>query len=429
MDKYLNLLKKEVKPALGCTEPIAIAFALAKLKEVYNINADNIDKINLFLSKNIIKNALGVGIPGTGMTGIPISACLGLFAENSSKELRILDNLKEIEINSAKDFFKKNILNFYPKEDSPKLYIEVNITAGKDEFSLIIEENHTNITLIKKNGDIFFIKKSIKKEIENYKTETGIEEIYNYIINVPFEKIMFILEGAEMNKSIALEGLKNNYGLKIGKTLKKNIENNFLADDLKNYAVLLTAAASDARMGGCMLPVMTNSGSGNQGITVTLPVVAVAEKLNKSDEQLARALALSNLIAIHIKNKLGRLSALCGVVVSAIGAGAGIAFLINGKLNTIVCGINNMIGNISGIICDGAKGTCALKIATVTEAAFNSLFLALENIQPSCSDGIIDKNIEMSIDNLTNLGSFGMEEVDRMVFDIMINKTDYSKNP
>ena len=364
MEKYLDLLKTEIQPAIGCTEPIAIAFGTFKLKEFFHIEVEDIEKIKLYLSKNIIKNALDVGIPGTNYTGIPIASSLGLFAKSNIEDLKILENINKNEIDKAEEFVKKDKINFYFQENSPKLYIEINIHTHEDNFILVIENAHTNITKIMKNSEVLYVNESFENEKCTNIVESSIKEIFDFAQHISLEKIEFLSEIVNLNKLIAIEGLNKNYGLRVGKTLKDNIDKKFASDDIKNYAVLLTAAASDARMGGCLMPVMTNSGSGNQGITASLPVIAVAEKLELSEEKLLRALALSSLMTIHIKNKLGKLSALCGVTVSAIGSGAGIIFLMKGNFENIESFVKNMIGNVTGMICDGAKGTCALKIAT-----------------------------------------------------------------
>lgn len=422
MEKYLNLLKTEIQPAIGCTEPIAIAFGTFKLKEFFQIENKNISEIQLYLSKNIIKNALDVGIPGTSYTGILIACVLGLFAKNNIDDLKILESINEAEIIKAEEFVRENKISFHFKENSPKLYIEINIYTDKDMFTLVIENTHTNIVKIMKNNEILYLNKNLQDEKKAEKIETSIKEIFEFTQKVSIDEIEFLSKIIDLNKLIALEGLNKNYGLKVGKTLKKNIDKKLISDDIKNYAVYLTAAASDARMGGCLMPVMTNSGSGNQGITASLPVIAVAEKLALNKDYLLRALVLSSLITIHIKNKLGKLSALCGVTISAIGSGAGIIYLMDGNFENIESFTKNMIGNITGMICDGAKGTCALKIATVVEASFNAIFLALDLSITTNNVGIIDENIEKSIDNLISLGATGMEEADKMIFDIMIKK-------
>lgn len=421
VNSFIELINQEVKPATGCTEPIAIALCVAKAKEVLN---DNINKIELSLSANIIKNAMGVGIPGTKQIGIRIAAALGFVAGESELGLEVLSKVNDEDVNEANKLLDHNMIDIEVANCEYKLYISVKLYGDKNQSHVIIQGNHTNIIFISRNDKVILDKNSNEtRQISNCKDiSTCIENIYNFARTTPYEKIKFILEGAIMNKKIALEGLNKEYGLKVGKTLEKNIERKLIADDMKNYAIRLTAAASDARMDGCLLPVMTNSGSGNQGITVTLPVVAVSQWLCKSQEELARALILSNLVAIHIKKHLGKLSALCGVIVAGIGAGCGMTYLLDGDINNINATIKNMIGDVSGMICDGAKTGCALKVATVVESAFNATMLSLGDIEITKDEGIIDENIETCIKNLTCIGSKGMEETDKMILDIMISK-------
>lgn len=246
--------------------------------------------------------------------------------------------------------------------------------------------------------------------------------IYQFTKQIKFEDIEFILESVTLNKALALEGLQNNYGLKVGKTIKDNIHRNVFGDGLLTYSMAMTAAASDARMAGCTLPAMSNSGSGNQGITVTMPVIAAAEKIGSNREELARALILSHLIAIHIKGYLGRLSALCGCVIASTGAACGIVFLKDGSYDQVCFAIKNMIGNITGMVCDGAKVGCALKVASGVSSAVQSAILAMEGICISENDGIIEKSIEKTIKNLGSIGSIGMQKTDNMILDIMVCK-------
>ncbi|PKM95538.1 MAG: hypothetical protein CVU84_05585 [Firmicutes bacterium HGW-Firmicutes-1] len=417
---YLKLIDEEVKPGTGCTEPIAIALCVAKARAVLG---EAVEKIVLSLSPNIIKNAMGVGIPGTREVGIHIAAALGCLIGNEAMGLQVLASVKHEDVDLAKGLISKGMIEIEISESKNKLYIEAIVSGKEHAAQVIIQENHTNIIYVKRDSEILLAKEqTIKNLDEVMRSETSIKEIYDFTQNVALQDILFILEGAYMNKSIALEGLDKDYGLKVGKTFQKNIDNLLLADDMKNYAIRLTAAASDARMDGCMSPVMTNSGSGNQGITVTLPVVAVAEWLEKSDEDLARALILSHLVAIHIKKRLGRLSALCGAIAAAIGSGCGMTLLMGGNLHQIFSTIKNVIGDVSGMICDGAKTGCALKVATVVESAFNAMLLSLNNMQISKDDGIIDEDIERCIENLTYIGSKGMEETDKYILNIMINK-------
>ncbi|AWZ48012.1 hypothetical protein C3495_03935 [Clostridiaceae bacterium 14S0207] len=422
---FIQLLTKEIVPALGCTEPIAVALAASKSSETLGGLIDNIE---VYVSNNILKNGMGVGIPGTGMVGLNIAAALGCIGGNSKAGLEVLKNINKEDIYKSKQLLKENKVTVLPKKVPNKLYVEVTCNGINGKCTTIIKDNHSNIVSVKLNNKLI-----VNNEIEDSKKEeqcccteeiqhTNIDEIYDFIMNVDHNKISFLLDGAEMNKKIGVEGITNDYGLKVGKTIYSKMKSGLIGDDIQNYAMALTAGASDARMAGCMLPVMSNSGSGNQGLTVMLPVVAVCEKLKVSKETQIRALALANLIAIHIKSYLGRLSALCGCVVSASGASAGIVYLLGGDLKKIKYAIKNMAGNIVGMICDGAKTGCALKVSTGVSAAMQSALLAMDNIEISCQDGIINDNIEETIKNLAKIGSEGMKETDNLILDIMTSK-------
>ena len=422
-DFFLNLLKCEVVPALGCTEPIAVALASSRASKELT---KEIDKIEIYVSCNILKNGMGVGIPGTGMVGLHIAAALGALGGNSGADLEVLKDITEDQISSAKGFVKDNKVSVSTKDVDSKLYVEA-IVKSKDEYcKVIIIDRHSNIVYVEKNGNCIFQGKEELPEPKDYESNlsfhTTVKDIYDFAMNEEFNNIKFILDAAKMNKAVSLEGLKMDYGLRVGKTLMKTIDNGILSDDIQNYAMAITAAASDARMAGCMLPVMSNSGSGNQGITVMMPVIAAAEKLKVDNEKLARALILANLIAIHIKSYLGRLSALCGCVVASAGASSGITYLLGGDFESVTYSIKNMAGNIVGMICDGAKTGCALKVSTGVSAAIQSALLAVEKIEIGETDGIIDKDIEKTIKNLAKIGSKGMTETDKLILDIMVCK-------
>lgn len=419
-ETFVELIKEEVKPATGCTEPIAIALCVAKAREVLD---EQVDKIQLSLSPNIIKNAMGVGIPGTNQVGIHIAAALGLIVGESRLGLEVLSKVTDESVEKANKMIKDNRIDIRIADKSCKLFIDARVLNENNSAHVIIQGGHTDIVYVSRNDTVYVDKlKTDTIEAKHYNEAICIDSIYEFVTQAPYQEIEFILEGARMNKRIALEGLRKEYGLKVGKTIEKNIRNKIIADDMKNYAIRLSAAASDARMAGCQLPVMTNSGSGNQGITASLPIVAVSEWLHKEEEELARALILSNLVAIHIKKNLGKLSALCGVIVAGIGAGCGMTYLLGGDIHNIKSTIKNMIGDVSGMICDGAKTGCALKVATVVEASFNAMLLSLQNIEVTKTEGIVDENIENCIKNLTYIGSKGMEETDKMILDIMISK-------
>lgn len=423
---FISILKAEVVPALGCTEPIAVALAVAKARETLGQTPAT---IKLFLSPNIFKNGMGVGIPGTGMIGLHIAAALGAIYGKSDNGLELLTGITDNVADEAKAIVDNNKVSIEIREGSEKLYIEAICTNSDGEWAkAVIAEKHSNIILVEKNGEVI---ERNQNQNENNNVEDGslkdkvsltIEGIFNFIARVPFADIKFILTTVDYNDAIAQEGLSKVYGLSVGRTLKGYIEKGILSDDLMNNAMCLTAAASDARMSGSTLPVMSNSGSGNQGITATLPVYSVAKGLKTDMETLARALALSHLVVIHIKNYLGRLSALCGCAVAATGAGCGITYLMGGGLKETIYTIKNMVGNITGMVCDGAKEGCALKVSTGVSAAVQSALLALDGIVISSSDGIIDEDIEKTIQNFGRVGSEGMNQADKLLLDIMVSK-------
>lgn len=426
--ELIELLTNEVKPALGCTEPIAVALAVAKAAEVIKSKGEEVYKIEVLVSANILKNGMGVGVPGTGMVGLHIAAALGVSCGKSEYKLEVLKDLTNESISLAKQMVKDNKVAVNLASSLKKLYVSATCSSKNTTATAIIEDNHDNITSVSENGNIIFQNGGDSKE-SNSNNSKGILDykldmntIHEFATSVPMSDIEFILDSVTLNKALALEGLKNDYGLKVGKTIKNSNNSETFGEGFLTYSMALTAAASDARMAGSTLPAMSNSGSGNQGITVTIPVIAFAEKMGANQESLARALVLSHLIAIHIKGYLGKLSALCGCVIASTGAACGIVYLKGGSIKQMGYAIKNMIGNITGMVCDGAKVGCALKVASGVSSAVQSAMLAMENICISEYDGIIDKDIEKTIQNLGKIGSLGMQSTDNMILDIMVSK-------
>ena len=426
--KYIKLINQEVKPALGCTEPIALALAVARSAEELGVKAD---KVVIELSANILKNGMGVGIPGTGMTGLNIAAALGVNCGKSSYGLEVLRDLNEENLAESKKFVDENRISISIADTKEKLYIKATCIAGDDSAVTIISGMHDNIIYVAKNNTVILDKKA-NTESKESSDNSGIidtrsfgltvKSIYEFATTAPYEEIKFILAAADMNRKLSVEGLTLNYGLQVGKSIRNDQQKSVFGDSLLTYAMSMTAAASDARMAGCTLPAMSNSGSGNQGIAVTLPVVAAADRLKSTDEELARALVISHLTAVHIKSYLGRLSALCGCVIAATGSSCGITYLMGGNYDNITYSIKNMIGNITGMVCDGAKVGCALKVATGVSSSVQSASLAVSGICISDNDGIIESSIENTIRNLGTVGSVGMQTTDNIILDIMINK-------
>ncbi|MDO5571614.1 MAG: L-serine ammonia-lyase, iron-sulfur-dependent, subunit alpha [Bacteroidales bacterium] len=428
--QYIDLLNREVKPALGCTEPIAVALAVAKAAEILREKNEKPAKITVEVSANILKNAMGVGIPGTGMNGLYIASALGACCGKSIYGLEVLKDLKSEDVCFAKNMVDSNRVEIKLSPLDIKLYIKASCWSTNHITSATICNSHDEIVETTIDGEKILTSpkdsnKKCSKEKQSESTfELGltISSIFEFATTAPIEEIEFIKDASELNLKIANEGLKNGYGLQVGKTIRNRNHSNIFGAGILPYAMSLTAAAADARMAGCTLPAMSNSGSGNQGITVTLPVIACAEKMGSSREQIIRALIISHLTAIHIKSYLGRLSALCGCVVASTGAACGITYLMGGEYKEITFAIKNMIGNITGMVCDGAKAGCALKVSSGTSSAVQSAILAVDNICISENDGIIENDIEKTIYNLGKIGSTGMQNTDNIMLNIMINK-------
>ncbi len=423
---YLKTLKKEVVPSEGCTEPIAIAYAASIAAEHLK---GEIKEVSIYLSKNVIKNALGVGIPGTGGVGIEIAAALGISIQKSYKKLTILSNFTEDELQKAKEIVDKNIINIKQKNIDKSLYIEVEILSETSKSKVIIEDTHTNVTLIECDDEIIMDNNSeVSEDLEEDYKLFKIADIYNFAKEADFDDIKFILESAKMNEKVSEEGLKGDYGLQVGSKIIQKGNFNLFSNDASNKIIAASAAASDARMDGCAMPIMTTAGSGNQGIACSIPVAQTARLLDKSEEELARALVLSNLVTIRIKKHMGRLSPLCGAgIAGATGASCGITYLLGGDLENVNYCINNMISDLSGMICDGAKETCALKIATGTNAAIQCANLAMNGISATANDGIVAKNVEETIESIETLIQNGFKNVDDTILNIMLEKKKNNK--
>ncbi len=417
----IEILKREAIPALGCTEPVACALACARCKEELGGVPESID---VYVSGNIYKNGMGVGIPGTGMVGLPIAAALGAVC---GKTVYGLEVLKEVSVGNnlevAKELVEQGMVKVHLKEDAPdKLYAEAVCRKGNGTVKTVIVHGHTNIVLVEKDGQTVFCKEEKPAVAEEGKcVELSLARIWEFVHQVDVKDIEFLLEGAKMNETISDEGLKGKFGLQIGRTLKENIEKGVLADDLLNRVLIRATAASDARMDGCEKPVMTNSGSGNQGITVYLPVVVTAERFGCSQEQLVRALALSNLVAAHIHYYMGHLSALCGIVIASTGSAAAITYLMGGTYEQVVNTIKTMSSNLTGMMCDGAKQGCALKVYSGTSAAVQASLLSMQGVKTR-NDGIVEEDIEKTIRNIGVIASVGMEQTDKTILSVMCRK-------
>ncbi|MGL5439923.1 MAG: serine dehydratase subunit alpha family protein [Filifactoraceae bacterium] len=417
---YTDILRREVVPALGCTEPIAIALATATAK-VHSTG--ELKSIKLIASKNIIKNAMGVGIPKTNLVGIDLAMALGYINGDASKGLEVLENISEDDIKLAKKIVESGVISTDLSKTTLKLYIEVILVTTETVVKVILKDSHSNIVYISKDEKVIFEKNISKEVVKVTEEKLSLEEIYKYVTNVDIEEIKFMLDGPDMNVKISEDGLDNHYGLEIGRTIKENVNKGYLSDDMMNYAIAMTVAATDARMAGSSLPVMSTSGSGNQGIIATLPIYAIGKRLDSGEEKLSRAIALSHLMTFYIKGYLGRLSALCGCGVAAgIGSSCGITYLLGGSVDQVGYAVKNMIGDVAGMVCDGAKTGCSLKASSCTYAAIRSALMAMDDNCVSAKDGIVAESVEQSIKNLSRLANEGMENADAIMLDIMLNK-------
>lgn len=422
MDKFIAILEKELVVALGCTEPVAIALAAATAKAHVN---GSVQEVTVLASGNIIKNAKSVGIPGMTGKGLDFSAAIGVVAGNPERKLEVLEGLTEADESLAFKLIEEGKVKASQADTPKRLYIEVIVQTDKQSARVVISDNHSNITLIEVDGKAIF-----QGGCENIGIQTAeedlekvsIDEIFEWVHYVDVKDLPLVKKSIELNRVIGLEGLSGNYGLNVGKTIQENIKKGILSDDLATAAMSLAAAGSDARMAGSVLPVMANTGSGNQGIAVTLPVVAAAEKLQVSEEKMIRAVALSHLVTIHIKSKFGRLSALCGVTAAGMGASAAIVYLLDGTLQQVKASIQNTIGNVSGMICDGAKAGCAMKVSTCSNVAVQSALLAMNHQEIQSTDGFIHYDVEKSIEAFCTLGNEGTRVTDEWILRLMMEK-------
>lgn len=421
--RIIALVKREVVPAIGCTEPMAVALCVAKAAEVLGKRPE---KITALLSTNILKNAMGVGIPGTGgMIGLPIAIALGALVGKSDYQLEVLKDSTPEAVAEGKRFIDERRIQIALKDGiMEKLYVEVHCEAAGEKAVAIIAGGHTNFVYVARDEQVLLDKQCAgsASDDDGETVDLTLRKVYDFAMTASLDEIRFILDTARLNKAAAEQSFKGDYGHGLGKILRGNYEHKVMGDSVFSHILSYTSGACDARMAGAMIPVMSNSGSGNQGISATLPVVVYAEENGKSEEELIRALMLSHLTVIYIKQSLGRLSALCGCVVAATGSSCGITWLMGGSFEQICYAVQNMIANLTGMICDGAKPSCALKVTTGVSTAVLSAIMAMENRCVTSVEGIVDKDVDQSIRNLTKIGSQGMNETDRLVLDIMVSK-------
>lgn len=423
-EKIIGMIRREVVPAMGCTEPVAVALCVAKATELLGVCPD---KIEVGLSGNIIKNAMGVGIPGTGMIGLPIAIALGALIGKSEYKLEVLKDCTPEAVEDAKKYMDEGRISIRHLPCTPSnLHIEVTVKGstafGDETATAVISGGHTRFVTLKENGEVIYQTDDEEGEENGGEDEDlNMRMVYAFATEAPLPEIDFILEAGRINKAAADTALNGDYGHSLGATIR-DYGRHLFGDTPLEHIICLTSAACDARMGGAPISVMSNSGSGNQGITCTLPVISYAEDIHADEEATTRALILSHLTSIYIKQSLGRLSALCGCVVASTGAAAGLVYLMGGDFGQICAAIKNMIANLTGMICDGAKPACAMKISSGVSTAVMSAMLAMNGKCVTEAEGIVSENIDRTIANLTAIGRESMRETDRLVLQIMVGK-------
>ena len=421
IEKVLKILEEEIVAAEGCTEPIALSYAAAKAKRILGTIPN---KVDIFLSGNIIKNVKSVTIPNSdGMVGIEAAIAMGLIAGDDRKELMVISDVTSEQVKEVKEFLDKDIIKTHVHPGDIKLYIRLEISNDIDNVVLEIKHTHTNVTQIQKNGKVLLSQVCNDGDFNSSLTDRkvlSVKFIYDLAKIIDIDLIRPIFQKVvNYNSAIAEEGLKGKYGVNIGKMILENIEKGIYGNDVRNKAASYASAGSDARMSGCALPVMTTSGSGNQGMTASLPIIKFAAEKNLSGEELIRGLFVSHLITIHVKTNVGRLSAYCAAICAAAGVAASLTYLHGGSYEMVCAAITNILGNLSGVICDGAKASCAMKISSGIYSAFDATMLALNKDVLKSGDGIVGVDIEETIRNVGELAQSGMKGTDETILDIM----------
>ncbi|MGR5065065.1 L-cysteine desulfidase family protein [Photobacterium sp. DNB22_13_2] len=420
---FIETVKREVVPALGCTEPVSVALAAAMATRELKCTPNYIEA---FVSPNLMKNGMGVGVPGTGMVGLPIAAAVGALAGDADAGLEVLKSITSEDVALAKKMLDGSAVSVGVADVSNILFAKVTVGDGTDTVTVIIADSHTQVVSIEKNGQAMFIADQVTTSQatakENIFEQATAEDIYEFALHAPLEDIDFISQAYSLNNELSKEGLTGKYGLQIGATFQRNVDRGLLSGGLLTDILRRTSAASDARMDGAMKPAMSNSGSGNQGIAATMPVVVVAEHINANQETAVRALMMSHLMAIYIKSYQNKLSALCGATTASMGAVAGMTWLLGGQFNHISNAICSMIGDITGIICDGAKTSCAMKVSSSASAAIKAALMALDGIRVTGNEGIVADDVDTSIRNMSALANGAMTQTDVQILEIMVHK-------
>lgn len=420
--EIIDLINREVVPAMGCTEPVAVSLCTAKAVETLGREPE---VINLLLSPNVLKNAMGVGIPGTDMIGLPIAIALGALVGKTEYQLEVLKDVTPEAVERGRQMIEEGRIRVGVKEgDCETLYIEAQATYGGVTATAVIAGSHTNFVYVALGEEVVLDNRTPASATTEQKTvELTLRKVWDFATTTPIEELRFILNARKLNKAAADESLRGEWGHCLGRTVKESRgSRKIMGDTILSHMISYTSAACDARMGGAKIPVMSNSGSGNQGIVSTLPVVVFAEDTDATEDQLIRALTLSHLTVIYIKQSLGRLSALCGCVVASTGSSCGITYLMGGDYREVAMAVKNMVATLTGMICDGAKPSCALKLSSSVSTAVMAATMAMEQRCVTAYEGIVDDDVDKSILNLTTIGSRGMLETDRMILHIMTHK-------
>lgn len=420
--EIIDLINREVVPAMGCTEPVAVSLCTAKAVETLGREPE---VISLLLSPNVLKNAMGVGIPGTDMIGLPIAIALGALVGKTEYQLEVLKDVTPEAVERGRQMIEEGRIRVGVKEgDCETLYIEAQATYGGVTATAVIAGSHTNFVYVALGEEVVLDNRTPASATAEQKTvELTLRKVWDFATTTPIEELRFILEARKLNKAAADESLRGEWGHCLGRTVKESRgSRKIMGDTILSHMISYTSAACDARMGGAKIPVMSNSGSGNQGIVSTLPVVVFAEDTDATEDQLIRALTLSHLTVIYIKQSLGRLSALCGCVVASTGSSCGITYLMGGDYREVAMAVKNMVATLTGMICDGAKPSCALKLSSSVSTAVMAATMAMEQRCVTAYEGIVDDDVDKSILNLTTIGSRGMLETDKMILHIMTHK-------
>lgn len=421
-DYIIELLTKEMVPALGCTDPAGIAFAAAFARKH---GAGEVRRITCRLSANIIKNAAAVCIPRTGgRCGVALAIGLGTFGGDPERGLEVFSGITEAHIQEAEAFINSGRLHLEASDSDKKLYIQMEMETEMDLVEVIIQDGYTNIVGLRVNGEVLVSKEGPCKENKDESScqSLSLKTILSFAETVPLEKLKIIRQAAEWNMILAEEGMAREYGISVGRNIRGSVCQGVLAEDYSTVAMMWVAAATDARMAGCDIPVISNTGSGNQGLASTIPVISIARKMGSDYEELIRALTISSLVTIYIKNRLGFLSAVCGAVIAGTGTACGVAYLLGGREAELLSAMKSTLGNTAGMVCDGAKAGCSMKVATCTQSGVLAALLAVKGYGIQGTDGVVDEEEEKTIENFIQVATSGMKGMDQVLLDIILKK-------